>query len=155
MTAYETPTYHKTYETLESDFFFQGRCHRRPWGVHVGVSVRYIVDDVDRAIEFYGRLGFELDMRPAPGFARLRRAGLILLLNAPGAGGAGRAGGEPRPGGWNRFQIQPDDLDRLVADLGAAGASFRGNLIEGRGGRQILVEDPSGNVVELFEPASG
>ncbi len=121
----------------------------------MAVSVRYIVDDVDAAIEFYrGWLGFEVDMRPAPGFARLSRGDLVLLLNAPGAGGAGRAGGDPQPGGWNRFQIQTDDLDALVADLQAAGASFRGDLVEGRGGRQILVEDPSGNVVELFEAAS-
>lgn len=121
----------------------------------MAVSVRYIVDDVDAAIEFYrGWLGFEVDMRPAPGFARLSRGDLVLLLNAPGAGGAGRAGGDPQPGGWNRFQIQTDDLDVLVADLQAAGASFRGDLVEGRGGRQILVEDPSGNVVELFEAAS-
>lgn len=119
------------------------------------VSIRYIVDDVDAAIEFYcNRLGFEVDMRPAPGFARLTRGDLVLLLNAPGAGGAGRAGGDPQPGGWNRFQIGTAVLDVLVADLRAAGASFRGDLVEGRGGRQILVEDPSGNVVELFEAAS-
>lgn len=119
------------------------------------VSIRYIVDDVDAAIEFYcNRLGFEVDMRPAPGFARLTRGDLVLLLNAPGAGGAGRAGGDPQPGGWNPFQIGTAVLDVLVADLRAAGASFRGDLVEGRGGRQILVEDPSGNVVELFEAAS-
>lgn len=121
----------------------------------MAVSVRYIIDDVDAAIEFYrGRLGFDVDMRPAPGFARLTRGDLVLLLNAPGAGGAGRAGGDPQPGGWNRFQIETDDLDILVADLQAAGTSFRGDLVEGRGGRQILVEDPSGNVVELFQAAS-
>lgn len=121
----------------------------------MAVSVRYIVDDVDAAIEFYrDRLGFEVDMRPAPGFARLRRSDLILLLNAPGAGGAGRAGVDPRPGGWNRFQIETEDLDLLVTDLQTAGVSFRGDLVQGRGGRQILVEDPSGNVVELFEAAS-
>lgn len=121
----------------------------------MAVSVRYIIDDVDAAIEFYrGRLGFEVDMRPAPGFARLSRGNLVLLLNAPGAGGAGRAGGDPQPGGWNRFQIETDDLDVLVADLQAAGTSFRGDLVEGTGGRQILVEDPSGNVVELFQAAS-
>lgn len=121
----------------------------------MAVSVRYIVDDVDAAIEFYrDRLGFEVNMRPAPGFARLSRGDLVLLLNAPGAGGAGRAGGDPQPGGWNRFQIETDDLDVLVTDLQAAGAPFRGDLVQGRGGRQILVEDPSGNVVELFEAAS-
>ncbi|MEX0865640.1 MAG: VOC family protein [Acidimicrobiia bacterium] len=121
----------------------------------MALSVRYIVNDVDAAIEFYrDRLGFEVDMQPAPGFARLNRSDLVLLLNTPGVGGAGRAGGDPRPGGWNRFQLETDDLDVLVADLQAAGVSFRGDLVEGRGGRQILVEDPSGNVVELFEAAS-
>ena len=118
------------------------------------VSVRYIVDDVDAAIEFYrDRLGFHVDMHPAPGFARLSRDGLLLLLNAPGAGGAGRAGGEPRPGGWNRIQLTVDDLHAAVDDLEQAGVTFRGQLVEGQGGNQILVEDPSGNPVELFEPA--
>lgn len=121
----------------------------------MAVSVRYIVTDVDAAIEFYrDLLGFEVGMRPAPGFARLSRGDLVLLLNAPGAGGAGRAGGDPQPGGWNRFQIETEDLDAFIADLQAAGVSFRGDLVEGRGGRQILVDDPSGNVVELFETAS-
>jgi catechol 2,3-dioxygenase-like lactoylglutathione lyase family enzyme len=120
----------------------------------VDVSVRYIVDDVDAAIEFYrDRLGFHVDMHPAPGFARLSRDGLLLLLNAPGAGGAGRAGGVPQPGGWNRFRLTVDDLHAAVDDLEQAGVTFRGELVEGRGGNQILVEDPSGNPVELFEPA--
>jgi catechol 2,3-dioxygenase-like lactoylglutathione lyase family enzyme len=119
------------------------------------VSVRYIVDDVDAAIDFYReRLGFELVMNPAPGFAALRREDMTLLLNSPGAGGAGHAGGAPTPGGWNRFQIQVDDLDTFLTDLRAGGVAFRGDLVEGRGGRQILAEDPSGNVVELFQPAS-
>ena len=118
------------------------------------VSVRYIVDDVDAAIEFYrDRLGFHVDMHPAPGFARLSRDGLHLLLNAPGAGGAGRAGGAPQPGGWNRFQLTVDDLRAVVDDLEQVGVTFRGQLVEGQGGSQILVEDPSGNPVELFEPA--
>jgi catechol 2,3-dioxygenase-like lactoylglutathione lyase family enzyme len=118
------------------------------------VSVRYIVDDVEAAIEFYrDRLGFDVDMHPAPDFARLSRDGLRLLLNAPGAGGAGRAGGEPQPGGWNRFQLTVDDLHAVVDDLEQAGVTFRGQLVEGQGGNQILVEDPSGNPVELFEPA--
>ncbi|HSJ33852.1 MAG TPA: VOC family protein [Acidimicrobiia bacterium] len=121
----------------------------------MAVRVRYIVEDVDAAVEFYrDRLGFEVGMRPAPGFAHLSRGDLVLLLNAPGAGGAGRAGGDPQPGGWNRFQIETEALDTLVADLQAAGVSFRGELVQGRGGRQILVDDPSGNLVELFEPAS-
>jgi catechol 2,3-dioxygenase-like lactoylglutathione lyase family enzyme len=116
------------------------------------VNVRYIVDDVDAAIPFYERLGFEVVMHPAPGFAALQREDLGLLLNQPGAGGAGTAGGDPRPGGWNRFQVEVEDLDAFVADLSAAGARFRGDIVEGRGGRQVLLEDPSGNPVELFEP---
>jgi catechol 2,3-dioxygenase-like lactoylglutathione lyase family enzyme len=119
------------------------------------VSVRYIVDDVEAAIGFYeSLLGFEVEMHPAPGFAALARGDLRLLLNQPGAGGAGTAGGSPQPGGWNRFQVEVDDLDAVVDALRAASASFRGDLVEGRGGRQILVEDPSGNPVELFEPGS-
>ena len=122
----------------------------------MATSVRYIVDDVDAAIEFYrDRLGFAVTMHPAPGFAALRRDDLVLLLNAPGAGGAGKAGGNPAPGGWNRFQIHTEDLDGLVSMLRDQGATFRGDLVEGGGGRQILVEDPAGNVIEIFEPSSG
>ena len=119
----------------------------------MSVSIRYIVDDVDAAIEFYrDQLGFEVEMNPAPGFAALSRGDLRLFLNAPGAGGAGVAGGKPEPGGWNRFQIEVDDLDTYIERLESNDVEFRGSLVEGRGGRQILVEDPSGNVVELFEP---
>jgi catechol 2,3-dioxygenase-like lactoylglutathione lyase family enzyme len=118
------------------------------------VSVRYIVDDVDAAMAFYrDHLGFEVTMHPAPGFAALTRDGLQLLLNAPGAGGAGQAGGTPAPGGWNRFQVTVDDLESTVERLRADGAAFRGDIVEGNAGNQILVEDPSGNPVELFEPA--
>lgn len=120
------------------------------------VSVRYIVDDVDRAVAFYGdHLGFDVEMRPAPGFAMLRRGELLLLLNAPGAGGAGRTRDDatPEPGGWNRFQLIVTDLDATVERLQAAGAQFRSGIVDGRGGRQTLVADPSGNVVELFETA--
>ena len=117
------------------------------------VAIRYIVDDVERAIGFYrDLLGFTVEVHPAPGFAALSRGDLRLLLNAPGAGGAGRAGGAPEPGGWNRFQLEVQDLDGFVGTLREAGASFRGDRVEGQGGAQILVEDPSGNVVELFEP---
>lgn len=120
------------------------------------VSVRYVVADVDAAVGFYTELlGFEVRMRPAPGFAALERGGLRLLLNAPGAGGAGQAmpdGRRPEPGGWNRFQIEVEDLDATVERLKAAGARFRSEIIVGNGGRQILVDDPSGNPVELFEP---
>lgn len=119
----------------------------------MSAKIRYIVEDVDRAVDFYrDLLGFEVDMRPAPGFARMRRDDLVLLLNEPGAGGAGQAGGDPKPGGgWSRFQLETNDLDQEVTRLRHAGATFRGELVEGRGGRQVLVEDPSGNLVEIFE----
>jgi len=120
------------------------------------VSVRYIVDDVDAAIEFYRRLGFEVDMHPAPAFAMLSRGALRLLLSAPGGGpGGGQAmpdGTAPEPGGWNRFQLEVPDLDATVETLRAQGARFRNEILDGVGGRQILVEDPSGNPVELFQP---
>jgi catechol 2,3-dioxygenase-like lactoylglutathione lyase family enzyme len=116
------------------------------------VNVRYIVDDVETAIAFYrDRLGFAVDFHPAPGFAALSRGDLGLLLNRPGAGGAGTAGGTPRPGGWNRIQLEVDDLDAVVARLRSDGATFRGDIVAGMGGRQILVEDPAGNPIELFE----
>jgi catechol 2,3-dioxygenase-like lactoylglutathione lyase family enzyme len=124
------------------------------------VSVRYIVEDVDAAIPFYTeRLGFAVDVHPAPGFATLSRGDLRLLLNAPtGPGGAAQPmpdGRKPAPGGWNRIQLEVDDLDAEVEALRAAGASFRSEIITGRGGRQILLDDPSGNPIELFEPAQG
>jgi catechol 2,3-dioxygenase-like lactoylglutathione lyase family enzyme len=119
------------------------------------LSVRYIVDDVDRAIPFYEALDFEVVAHPAPGFAALRRGELQLLLNAPGAGGAGQAmpdGAVPSPGGWNRFQLVLDELDGAVSRLRQAGVSFRNEIVEGQGGRQILAQDPAGNLVELLEP---
>ena len=117
-------------------------------------AIRYIVDDVEGAIRFYrDLLGFRVEMHPAPGFAALSRGDLRLFLNAPGAGGAGRAGGTPAPGGWNRIQIEVDDLAATVERLRLGGARFRNELVVGRGGKQILVEDPSGNPIELFEPA--
>jgi catechol 2,3-dioxygenase-like lactoylglutathione lyase family enzyme len=121
------------------------------------VGVRYIVDDVDAAIEFYcQRLGFQEVMHPAPAFAMLSRGDLRLVLSAPGGGPGGGAampdGTSPAPGGWNRFQLEVDDLEALVESLRAAGAQFRNEVVEGVGGKQILVEDPSGNPVELFEP---
>jgi catechol 2,3-dioxygenase-like lactoylglutathione lyase family enzyme len=124
-----------------------------------GAAVRYIVDDVDAAVDFYtGHFGFEVEMRPGPGFAALRRGDLRLLVNATGGpGGASQAvgGRDPEPGGWNRFQLEVDDLEATVEALRGAGAGFRGDLVVGRGGKQILVEDPSGNCVELFEPHRG
>jgi catechol 2,3-dioxygenase-like lactoylglutathione lyase family enzyme len=120
------------------------------------VSVRYIVDDVDAAIAFYTtHLGFGVVMHPAPPFAMLERGDLRLLLSAPGgAGGGGQAmpdGRRPEPGGWNRFQIEVEDLAGTVERLRAAGVPFRNELVVGVGGNQILAEDPAGNVVELFE----
>ena len=121
------------------------------------VSVRYITDDVEAAVVFYvERLGFKVEMRPGPGFAVLSRGDLRLLLNQPGAGGAGQPmpdGRVPEPGGWNRIQIEVSDLEREVESLREAGASLRGEIVTGRGGSQILLEDPSGNPIELFQPA--
>jgi catechol 2,3-dioxygenase-like lactoylglutathione lyase family enzyme len=121
------------------------------------VSVRYIVSDVEQAIPFYrDLLGFKVDMHPGPGFASLSRGDLRLLLSRPGGGGgAGQSmpGGEqPEPGGWNRFQFEVDDIDSIVARLKSAGSHFRNDVIMGNGGKQCLVEDPSGNPVELFQP---
>jgi catechol 2,3-dioxygenase-like lactoylglutathione lyase family enzyme len=119
------------------------------------VSVRYIVSDVDAAIPFYtDMLGFKLEMHPAPGFASLSRGDLQLLLNRPGAGGAGQAmpsGQQPVPGGWNRIQIDVEDLEATVAKLKNAGGRFRNEIVTGNGGKQILIEDPSGNPIELFQ----
>jgi catechol 2,3-dioxygenase-like lactoylglutathione lyase family enzyme len=122
----------------------------------VPVSVRYIVNDVDDAIAFYcDLLGFEVEMRPAPPFAMLRRGDLRLLLSAPsGAGGGGQTlsdGSRPEPGGWNRISLEVDDVAGEIDRLQAAGAQLRGELIKGVGGDQALVEDPSGNLVELFQ----
>jgi catechol 2,3-dioxygenase-like lactoylglutathione lyase family enzyme len=120
------------------------------------VSVRYIVNDVDEAIRFYtSALGFSVDMHPAPGFAQISRGDLRLLLNRLGAGGAGQKmpdGREPAPGGWNRIQIQVEDLEAEVARLKREGARFRNEIVAGQGGKQILLEDPSGNPIELSEP---
>lgn len=121
------------------------------------VSVRYIVDSVDKALPFYEALGFEVVMHPAPGFAAVQRGDLRLLLNQPGAGGAGQAmpdGRMPAPGGWNRIQISVEDLDAVVRELKARGLSFRNEIVIGNGGKQILAEDPAGNLVELIQPAA-
>jgi catechol 2,3-dioxygenase-like lactoylglutathione lyase family enzyme len=121
------------------------------------VSVRYIVDDVDAAIDFYCRqLGFTEVMHPAPTFAMLSHGDLRLVLSAPGGGPGGGAampdGTTPSPGGWNRFQLEVDDLEALVNTLRDAGAPFRNEIVDGVGGKQILVEDPAGNPIELFQP---
>lgn len=120
------------------------------------VSVRYIVNDVDAAVDFYTKhLDFEVLMHPAPGFAALQRGPLRLLLNAPGAGGAGQAmpdGSSPESGGWNRIQLEVEDLAAAMEQLKQDGASFRNEIVSGKGGKQILLEDPAGNPVELFQP---
>ena len=122
-------------------------------------SVRYFVHDVDSSVGFYtGHLGFEVAFRAAGGFAVLSRGPLRLLLSATGgSGGATRSatdGRRPGPGGWNRIQISVDDLDGVVDELRSAGADFRNEIVVGNGGRQVLLDDPSGNPVELFEPAA-
>jgi catechol 2,3-dioxygenase-like lactoylglutathione lyase family enzyme len=121
------------------------------------MRVRYIVTDVDAALAFYTQqLGFQIDMHPGPGFAMLSRGNLQLLLNKPsGGGGASQAmpdGQLPAPGGWNRIQLPVDNLVAIVEELKAAGVQFRNEIVQGNGGQQILVEDPSGNPIELFQP---
>ena len=121
------------------------------------VQVRYIVNDIDAAIAFYCRhLGFHEDMHPSPAFAMLSRGDLRLVLSAPnpnaGGGQSMPDGTRQTPGGWNRFAIEVDDLQTLVAQLRAAGLLFRNDIVTGVGGKQILADDPSGNPVELFQP---
>src|ERR1700730_4011463 len=121
------------------------------------VQVRYVVRDVDAAIAFYGQqLGFQTVMHPAPAFAMLSRGDLRLVLSAPNPmGGGGQSMPDetrPEPGGWNRFSIEVDDLATTVEALRKAGAHFRNEIVTGIGAKQILVDDPSGNPIELFEP---
>lgn len=122
------------------------------------VNVRYMVDDVDTAIDFYTKhLGFTLRMSAAPAFADVVRVNLRLLLSGP-TSSAGRPmpdGRQPTPGGWNRIHLIVSDIAAEVDQLRAAGLTFRNEIVAGPGGQQILLEDPSGNVVELFEPAGG
>ena len=124
------------------------------------VGVRYIVDDVAAAVTFYTeRLGFTVEMDYSPGFAAVTLGGLRLMLNnVGGVGGASQPmpdGRLPEPGGWNRFQLVVDDLAAEVARLRAEGATFRNEIVVGIGGSQILLEDPAGNVIELFQPGQG
>jgi catechol 2,3-dioxygenase-like lactoylglutathione lyase family enzyme len=117
-------------------------------------TVRYLVLDVDRAVAFYtGRLGFELEQQMGPAFARVRRGDLTLWLAGPTSSAARPMPDDrrPEPGGWNRFVIELDDLAGLVATLRAAGASFRSDIVTGPGGKQIVLDDPDGNPIELFE----
>jgi predicted enzyme related to lactoylglutathione lyase len=121
-------------------------------------AIRYIVKDVDAAVTFYkNMLGFEVKQHVQSAFASLTLGSLQLFINQPGAGGAGQAmpdGTMPTPGGWNRFQIQVKDLDDGYEKLKKAGATFRNTIVTGVGGKQVLLEDPSGNLIELFQPAS-
>ena len=118
------------------------------------VSVRYMVDDVEEAVAFYaGVLGFEVSMSAAPAFADIRRGNLRLLISGP-TSSAGRAmadGAVPGPGGWNRIHFVVDDIDAEIARLREAGVSFRNDVVVGPGGSQVLVEDPSHNLVEIFQ----
>jgi catechol 2,3-dioxygenase-like lactoylglutathione lyase family enzyme len=120
------------------------------------INVRYLVDDVEAAIDFYTNvLGFEIGMSAAPAFADVRRGNLRLLLSGP-LSSAGRAmsdGERPVPGGWNRIHFMVDDLESEMARLSQAGVTFRNDVVEGPGGKQVLLVDPAGNFVELFEPA--
>lgn len=121
------------------------------------VQVRYIVNDVDAALAFYCQhLGFHEEMHPAPAFAMLSRGDLRLVLSAPNpSAGGGQPmpdGTSQQPGGWNRFAIEVSDLPAIVERLRKAGAHFRNEIVIGAGGNQIIVDDPSGNPIELFEP---
>ena len=122
------------------------------------VRVRYMVDDVDQAIDFYTRhFDFELGHNASPAFAEVIRGRLRLLLAGPKSS-AGRPmpdGRQPVPGGWNRIHFVVDDIAAEVERLRTAGVSFRNEIVSGPGGQQILVDDPSGNPIELFQPAGG
>lgn len=122
------------------------------------IAIRYIVKDVESAIMFYtSMLGFEIKQHVKAGFASLKLGNLQLFINQPGIGGAGQAmpdGTLPSPGGWNRFQIQVKDLEATYEKLRKEGARFRNDIVTGIGGKQVLLEDPSGNLIELFQPAS-
>ncbi len=119
--------------------------------------VRYLVNDVDIAVKFYvDTLGFELAQRWGPAFAMVRRGDLMLWLSGPGSSASRPLadGSTPAPGGWNRLVIETDDLAARVAALKRSGARLRGEIVSGPGGEQVLVEDPSGNPIELFQPAA-
>ncbi len=116
--------------------------------------IRYLVSDVDVAVEFYiGILGFELVEKWGPPFAMVKRGDLMLWLSGPGSSASRTLadGSKPLPGGWNRLVLETDDLVSLMEKLTQSGARFRSNIVSGPGGRQVLVNDPSGNPIELFE----
>ena len=113
------------------------------------ISVRYIVADIDEAVAFFrDNLDFKVDKHNPGKFAALLRDDLTLYLSAPGAGSGGQAGGDPKPGGWNRFMIVTNEIDVLIDRLRRADAKFRGEISDGGAGRAILLEDPSGNVID-------
>src|SRR5690348_3766060 len=118
-------------------------------------AVRYIVNDVDSSVKFYKDiLGFKVDQHVKSAFASLKLGNLVVFINSPGAGGAGQAmpdGTMPKPGGWNRFQLQVKNIESAVEELKKQGATFRNEIVKGIGGKQILLEDPSKNLIELFE----
>jgi catechol 2,3-dioxygenase-like lactoylglutathione lyase family enzyme len=115
-------------------------------------SIRYVATDIDKSVEFYCyKLGFSVNIHNPSKFAALIRDDLTLYLSAPGAGSGGTAGGNPEPGGWNRLMIITKDIDALIGRLNADGAKFRGEMSEAGAGRARLLEDPSGNLIELFE----
>jgi catechol 2,3-dioxygenase-like lactoylglutathione lyase family enzyme len=117
---------------------------------------RYIVNEVNAAIDFYTRhLGFKVEMHPAPGFAEISRGDMHIYLTRPSPSGGGArmpSGEEQKPGGWNRIHLIVEELDGTIAELKSAGCRFRSDVIQGTAGKQILLEDPSGNLVELFQP---
>jgi predicted enzyme related to lactoylglutathione lyase len=119
------------------------------------VSVRYIVNDVGSCVNFYSQiLGFTIEMNPPAGFAMLSKGNLILLLNEPGAGGAGQSmpdGAVPNPGGWNRIQLQTSNIALAIDQLKKNNVKFRNDVVTANAGKQILLMDPSGNLIELFE----
>jgi len=121
-------------------------------------AIRYIVKDVDSSVDFYTKLlGFQIKQHVKSAFASLTLGSLQLFINQPGAGGAGHAmpdGTMPAPGGWNRFQIQVKNIESAVEELKKNGAKFKNEIVSGVGGKQILLEDPSGNLIELFEFSS-
>ena len=120
------------------------------------VNVRYIVNDVNSCVTFYTQiLGFDVVMNPPTGFAILSKGNLRLLFNQPGAGGAGQTmpdGAVPAPGGWNRIQFEVENIESVIKDLKVEHVKFRNDLVTANAGKQILLMDPSGNLIELFEP---
>jgi len=119
-------------------------------------AIRYFVGDVDRSVEFYtGRLGFKLEQRAGPAFAKVTRDGIVLWLSGPASSAARPMpdGRRPEPGGWNRLVLEVHDVPARMAELEKAGVRFRNQIVTGPGGHQVLAEDPDGNPIEIFEPA--